>query len=322
MAQAIGMNPRHPRLEELRAWLAGSALPPALAEAQHLRWRWVAGGDVNLRVRVTGETPEGLQHWFVRFAGQYSTALGAHLPTEATAHRAAAAAGLAPTLVHVDESLGILVSDWWPGRPWRWRQARRGLEAFATLAARLHALPVPAGLPTLHPATAVRQLLAELSPLQETDTLQQAAHRAMLNALERAATFGTTTVNGDVASTGSCASAMSTPVLVHSDPHAGNILQAVDGSLRLVDFEYAGAGAPVHDLAVFATSHDLTGQQRQALLAAYAAAGGGAVSPQELQLACGVADALWLAWTLRVHGTAWPQVPRARRVAARLAALS
>ena len=316
------MNPRHPRLEELRAWLAGSELPPALAEARNLRWRWLAGGAVNLRVRVTGETPAGERHWFVRFAGHGSAALGAQLDTEALAHRAAAAAGLAPHLVHIDAALGVLVSDWWPGRPWRWRQARRGLEAFATLAARLHALPVPAGLPTLHPATAVRQLLAELSPLQETDTLQQAAHRTMLKALESAATSVTTKANDAAATTGSSASALSTPALVHSDPHAGNILQAVDGSLRLVDFEYAGAGAPVHDLAVFATSHDLTGQQRHALLAAYAAAGGDTVSQQELQLACGVADALWLAWTLRVHGAAWPQVPRARRVAARLAALS
>ena len=316
------MNPRHPRLEELRAWLAGSELPPALAEARNLRWRWLAGGAVNLRVRVTGETPAGERHWFVRFAGHDSAALGAQLGTEALAHRAAAAAGLAPHLVHIDAALGVLVSDWWPGRPWRWRQARRGLEAFAALAARLHALPVPAGLPTLHPATAVRQLLAELSPLQETDTLQQAAHRAMLKALECAATSVTTKANDAAATTGSSASALSTPALVHSDPHAGNILQAVDGSLRLVDFEYAGAGAPVHDLAVFATSHDLTGQQRHALLAAYAAAGGDTVSQQELQLACGVADALWLAWTLRVHGAAWPQVPRARRVAARLAALS
>jgi hypothetical protein len=227
MAQATTVNPSHPRLDDFRAWLAGSELPPAMAAARKLRWRGLAGGEVNLRVRVTGETPEGLQHWFVRFACQNSTALGTHLTTEAKALRAAAAAGLAPTLVHVDEALGILVSDWWPGRPWRWRQARRGLEAFATLAARLHALPVPAGLPTLHPATAVRQLLAELSPLQETDTLQQAAHRAMLNALERAATFGTTTVNGDVASTGSCASAMSTPVFATS-PTTSAVLLIID----------------------------------------------------------------------------------------------
>lgn len=296
MAQAIGVSPKHPRLEEFCGWLAGSHLPPALAAARQLRWRWLAGSAVNLRVRVTGQTAAGEQHWFVRFAGRDSTALGAHLTAEATAHRAAAAAGLAPTLVHVDEVIGILVSEWWPGRPWRWRQARRGLETFAALAARLHAVPVPSGLPALHPETATRQLLAELPPLAGVDRNLMSVPSPTMD--------------------------VSSPVLVHSDPHAGNILQAVDGSLRLVDFEYAGAGAPVHDLAVFATSHDLTGSQRQALLAAYAAAGGRTISFQELQLACGVADALWLAWTLRVHGTAWPQVPRTRRVAARLAALS
>ena len=317
------MSPKHPRLEEFCGWLAGNDLPPALAAARQLRWRWLAGSAVNLRVRVSGATAEGEQHWFVRFAGRDSTALGAHLTAEATAHRAAAAAGLAPTLVHVDEVMGILISDWWPGRPWRWRQARRGIEAFSKLVAHLHAIPVPLGLPALHPATAARQLLAELPPLQGAETLENTAHRAMLNALERASR----PMQEDITApndTGvpSPTSAVSSPVLLHSDPHAGNILQAVDGSLRLVDFEYAGAGAPVHDLAVFATSHDLTGPQRQTLLAAYAAAGGGAISQKELQLACGVADTLWLAWTLRVHGAAWPQVPRARRVAARLAALS
>ena len=304
------MSPTHPRLDEFRAWLTGSSLPLALAEAQNLRWRWLARGAVNLRVRVTGETPNGTRHWFVRFAGQDSAVLGAHLTAEAIAHHAAAAAGLAPTLVQVDAVLGILVSDWWPGRAWRWRQARRGLEAFAALAARLHAIPVPPGLPDLQPAAATQALLRELVAGTEATNAQQAAtHRAMQLAFDAT---NPPTVDEDVAS----------PVLVHSDPHAGNLLQGTDGSLRLVDFEYAGAGEPVHDLAVFATSHDLTGQARVDLLAAYATAGGRAISAQELQQACRVADALWLAWTLRVHGAAWPKVPRARRVAARLAALS
>jgi thiamine kinase-like enzyme len=323
MAQTTSVKPSHPRLEEFRGWLAGSHLPPALAAARKLRWRWLAGSAVNLRVRVTGETAAGERHWFVRFAGRDSAALGAQLTAEATAHRAAAAAGLAPSLVHVDEAMGILVSDWWPGQPWRWRQARRGIEAFSTLVARLHAIPVPLELPALHPVTAVRQLLAELPPWQGAETLKNAAHRAMLNALECASRPTEENITApNVTGIPSPNAAVSAPVLVHSDPHAGNILQSVDGSLCLVDFEYAGAGARVHDLAVFATSHDLTGQQRQALLASYAAAGGGTIGHHELQLACGVADALWLAWILRVHGAAWPQVPRARRVTARLAALS
>ncbi len=312
------MSKPHPRLEEFRAWLAGPGLPAPLQQAKALRWRVLPGPAVNLRLRVSGATPSGEQHWFVRFASSGNAALGAHLAPEALAHAAAAAAGLAPELVHADAARGVLVSEWWPGQPWRWRQARRGLNAFAALAAQLHAVPVPAGLPALDPVAAARQLLADL-PWPETisNTLHQAALRAMRSALERETPEGKA-LSGDTGP-GTTATA---PVLVHSDPHAGNLLQAADGALRLVDFEYAGAGRPVHDLAVFATSHDLSAQQRQGLLAAYAAAGGGAVTPAELAQACGVADALWLAWTARVHGTRWVEVARARRVAARLAALS
>lgn len=312
------MSKRHPRLDEFRAWLAGSGLPAPLQQAEALRWRVLPGPAVNLRLRVSGTTSSGEQHWFVRFASSGNAALGAHLAPETLAHAAAAAAGLAPELVHADAALGVLVSEWWPGQPWRWRQARRGVDAFAALAAQLHAVPVPAGLPVLDPVQATRQLLAELCwPETASSTLHRAALRAMRSALERAAPEGK--ASGEDTRPGTTASAL---VLVHSDPHAGNILQAADGALRLVDFEYAGAGRPVHDLAVFATSHDLSGQQRQRLLAAYAAAGGCAVTSAELTQACGVADALWLAWTTRVHGTSWVDLPRARRVAARLAALS
>ncbi len=316
------LNAPHPRLDEFRAWLAGPGLPPALQQAERLRWRLLPGSAVNLRLRVSGTTPTGEQEWFVRFAGNSSAALGAHLAPEALAHAAAAAAGLAPALVHVDIALGVLVSEWWPGKHWRWRQARRGVATFAVLLARLHAVPIPAGLPALDPLKAARQLLAEL-PFEDhtTNTLHSAAVRAMHSALDRAAP---NPADASIQETKRPhASAAPLPqVLVHSDPHAGNLLQAADGSLRLVDFEYAGSGAPVHDLAVFATSHDLSRPQRQTLLAAYAAAGGCSMTPGELAHACGVADALWLAWTARVHGAGWLEQPRARRVAARLAALS
>lgn len=316
------LNAPHPRLDDFRAWLAGPGLPPALQQAERLRWRLLPGSTVNLRLRVWGTTPTGEQEWFVRFAGNSSAALGAHLAPEALAHAAAAAAGLAPALVHVDIALGVLVSDWWPGKPWRWRQARRGIAAFAALVARLHTIPVPAGLPVLDPVKAARQLLAELPfANRATDTLYSAAVLAMHRALDRAAPDAAEDTWPDEPRPTANAAPL-TRVLVHSDPHAGNVLQAADGSLRLVDFEYAGSGAPVHDLAVFATSHDLSRQQRQALLTAYSAAGGGTVTPDELAHACGVADALWLAWTACVHGAGWLEQARAKRVAVRLAALS
>lgn len=317
------MSPLHPRLDEFQVWLTGSSLPPALQEAERLRWRLLPGHAVNLRLRVSGRTRNGEQHWFVRFAGSSNAALGAHLATEALAHTAAAAAGLAPHLVHADTARGILVTQWWPGHAWRWRQARRGIQAFAELLARLHAVPVPAGLPVLDPVLAARQLLAAMPfPETTTNTLHGATLHVMRRALNRAPHAEAGASDRVPGTRPEAAATSAAPVLVHSDPHAGNILQAADGTLCLVDFEYAGTGTAVHDLAVFATSHDLSGQQRQTLLAAYAAAGGSVFTAGELAQACGVADALWLAWTARVHGASWLDVSRARRVAARLAALS
>ena len=305
-AGAHSKLPDHPRAIELTAWLASSGLPPALQAARDLRWSEIPGGAVNLRARVIGRVGTETRQWFVRFAGHGSAALGARLAAEALAHAAAAAAGLAPSLFHVDAERGVLVTDWWPSRPWTWRGARRELSAFGTWAARLHALTPPAGLPLLDPLVATNKLVQGLIE-SENPVIQRMAQglAATLAGLSPALPLGP-----------------ARPVLVHSDLHAANLLRGRDGTTRAVDFEYAGVGEPCHDLAVFASCHDLAPLHRRELLGAYAVAGGLAPGVAEFDEWCRLADVLWLAWIVAVHGEAWQEAGRAQRVAQRLGAVS
>lgn len=59
-----------------------------------------------------------------------------------------------------------------------------------------------------------------------------------------------------------------TPVLCHNDTNPKNFLLD-DQALWLIDWEYAGMGDPLFDLAVVSRSHNLTRHQRRALLHAY-----------------------------------------------------
>lgn len=296
----------HPRAAELTAWLAADDRPEVLRAVRDLRWTAIPGGAVNLRARISGRVATETRYWFVRFAGRGSETLGARLGAEAVAHAAAAAAGLAPALVHVDLDRGILLSDWWPSRPWTWRGARRDLAALGGWAARLHALPAPRGLPPLDPLVAARQLVAPLHGARDPGQRELGRHL------------------GDVLGRLSPALPLlaAEPALVHSDLHAANLLRGRDGTVRAVDFEYAGAGPPCHDLAVFASYHDLAPLHRRELLGAYAVAGGLTPGLEEFAEWCRLADVVWLAWTVRVAGAAWRTVPRAERVAKRLTAVS
>ncbi len=294
----------HPRLGEVLPLLLGPEALPPFRGAHEVRWRIISGGAVNLRLRVQARTTHGPQAWFMRLAGADSAALGANASSEALAHAAAASAGLAPELVYTDTVRGLLVTRWWPGRPWTWRQARHGLPAYAALAAGLHALPVPIELAIVDLVQATRHLLADLQQPTTAHTADR-LHRLVDDAEHRLGEAA-----ADVSS------------IVHSDPHGGNVLCSTSGALRFVDFEYAGRGNPVHDLAMFVTSHDLNRDQCLALLEAYNTHRP-APTLLHLQTACQLADTLWLAWTLQVQGgAALEQMPRARRVWTRLAALS
>lgn len=83
------------------------------------------------------------------------------------------------------------------------------------------------------------------------------------------------------------------PSLCHNDVHRLNIVD--NGSIRLIDWEYAGVGSPPFDLASVCVYHAYSAAQREVLLAAYARPD--SVSPLLLEQACELFDyirGLWL----------------------------
>jgi thiamine kinase len=71
-------------------------------------------------------------------------------------------------------------------------------------------------------------------------------------------------------------------VLCHHDVHGGNMVIDPARRLWLVDWEYAGLGDPVFDLASFASQHALTLAESRLLHASYVQAGGEVTWPRLL----------------------------------------
>ena len=84
--------------------------------------------------------------------------------------------------------------------------------------------------------------------------------------------------------------------LCHNDVHALNVVEGDDG-LRLLDWEYAGVGQPMFDLASICVYHQYDGAQRERLLTAYAHDRAPS-APHQLELACWLFEYvrdLWMA---------------------------
>src|SRR5690606_21605043 len=82
--------------------------------------------------------------------------------------------------------------------------------------------------------------------------------------------------------------------LCHNDVHGLNIVDS--GSLRLIDWEYAGIGEPMFDLASICVYHHFTRPERERLLEAYS------TTPQsnaahQLELACWLFEYVKDLWT-------------------------
>lgn len=158
--------------------------------------------------------------------------LGVDPSREVAAQRLAAAAGIAPQVLEFDLKRGTMTMRWIEGTPlepdWVLRPMRRA--AVASLLERLRMLP-PQDLPTLD---VVARCLA--------------LHRALQGlSVERADDFASELQ--DVLQEARGVDLDETPCLVHGDLSAANTVVRADGSLMLIDFEYAHAGSAQWDLA-------------------------------------------------------------------------
>jgi len=187
-------------------------------------------------------------------------------------------AGIGPDVLRCDPERGLLVTRY-VGATWNARDAssNENIERVARLLHRLHALSVPAGVRTVDLAATVRGYLRTLDERGISSGLTLPALRDCADETARQLRKG------------------STACLCHNDVHYLNVVEG--DSLRLIDWEYAGVGEPLFDLASLCIYHRYQRSQRERLLSAYAASSE-AVSWQRLELACWLFDYirdLWMA---------------------------
>lgn len=200
--------------------------------------------------------------------------------SEAAVLRLVAQAGIGPEVLHADLGRGVLVTRYL-GATWSDSdvQVPENLDRLAAVLRRLHSLETSPGVRVVDLATTVHgyvRTLAERGIRGEltSQSLRESADEAALQLRES-----------------------STACLCHNDVHHLNIVEGA--SLRLIDWEYAGVGEPLFDLASVCVYHRLRRSQRERLLSAYAAPSE-AVSWQRLELACWLFDYirdLWMAVT-------------------------
>lgn len=194
------------------------------------------GSGLNRLRRIA--TPDGRQVERIWHPGALAE-LGADMHMEVAAQRLAAQHGLAPPVLAFEPAARLMRMPWIEGAPlepdWPRRAARRA--AMRDVLERLRAVPA-ASLPPLDLPARVQRLHARLAV---RDAARAAAHSAAVEgalAAWRCASQATPARAGGAA-----------PCLVHGDLVPGNVLVRGDGSLLLLDWEYAHAGGPWDDLA-------------------------------------------------------------------------
>lgn len=216
----------------------------------------------------------------VRISNQSEADLQIDRNSEAAVLRLVARTDIGPEVLRADLGHGVLVTRYL-GATWSERDALlpENIDRLAVLLRRLHALDTPPGVRVVDLAATVHgylRTLAERGIRSEltSQSLRECADETALQLREG-----------------------SRPCLCHNDVHHLNVVEGA--SLRLIDWEYAGVGEPLFDLASVCVYHGYRRSQRERLLSAYAASSE-AVSWQRLELACWLFDYirdLWLAVT-------------------------
>ncbi len=222
---------------------------PGAAAGARCDWLPLPGGLTNRSFLAT--TREG--RFVVRLGTAHDALLAIDRRAEAATQRLAAAARVAPRVVHADEASGLLVAEYVDGRTWEPAdftvpgQIDRLGERLAALQA--IAVPATAGLAVLDPLTLARGYVARI--LAAAPDEQRALAPLLVEAERRQLDSG-------------CAARR--PVLAHSDLHGSNLVEG--GRLWLIDWEYAGLADPLHDVACVLAYYPAAAPQARRLLAA------------------------------------------------------
>jgi thiamine kinase-like enzyme len=198
--------------------------------------------------------------------------------SEAVVLQHVARASIGPQVLRCDPVRGILVTRYL-GATWTEQDAQsdENINRIAGLLRRLHALDVPAGVRAVDLASTAQGYVRTLE--------ERGTHSGLTSPSQR-----------DCADeTAAQLRKGSVPCLCHNDVHHLNIIGS--DPVKLVDWEYAGVGEPLFDLASLCVYHRYSKQQRERLLSAYGAPTD-AIDWQRLELACWLFDYirdLWLA---------------------------
>jgi thiamine kinase len=203
----------------------------------------LCGGTVNTSYRV--ETSAG--RFVVRLHDPQARLLGADHQREAQLHAAAAAAGLAPALVHVDAGHRFVIMEYVPGEPWTSQDFSRA-DRLQQLASALH---------TLH--TIAPPIVA---PFDVWNVLEHHYHR-LRDVPADAADFAALMRRAAEALRASGTQSRGR-AFVHNDVHHSNLI----GSERpcLLDWEYAAVADPLFDLACILAYYPQAADHADALL--------------------------------------------------------
>ncbi|MBK6349250.1 MAG: choline kinase family protein [Steroidobacteraceae bacterium] len=229
-----------------RAALATHAATAVLAVAT---FEPVAGSLSNFAWHVSAPG----QDRFVRYARAGNEQLGADLHAESELLHLVARAGLAPRVVRCDPSARLLVTQWLAsakGDPSA-GGCDRTIRQVAAMLCQLHELTPPAGVRVVDFAVQARRLGAAL-PAEAVRPALAACAEEVLSRL------------GPVHAQALC----------HHDVHAQNLVTDRAGRLWLVDWEYAGLGDPVFDLASCASQLELSAARAGLLCDEYVRVGG------------------------------------------------
>jgi thiamine kinase len=198
--------------------------------------------------------------------------------SEAVVLEVVARAGIGPPVLRCDPVRGLLVTRYL-GATWTEQDAQsdENIDRLADVLRRLHALEIPGGVRTVDLASTVHGYLGTLDARGIHGGLTSPALRRRADETAMQLQRG------------------STRRLCHNDVHHLNIVAG--DPIRLIDWEYAGIGEPLFDLASVCVYHRYERSQRERLLSAYAASSA-TISWQRLELACWLFDyirELWIA---------------------------
>ncbi|MGH8174669.1 MAG: phosphotransferase [Steroidobacter sp.] len=212
----------------------------------------------------------------VRMGAANESALRIDRASETRVLAAVAAAGIGAPVLQCDPARHLLVTRYL-GPPWSQQDAQSviNIRRLADVLRRLHRIDTPPGVRTVDLGATVAGYLGTLD-------LHGASSNLTGPTLRTRARIAAESLRRD-----------SAPCLCHNDVHHLNVVDG--GELRLIDWEYAGTGEPLFDLASVCVYHRYDRAQRELLLSEYSR--GAPASATRLELALWLFEYIRDLWT-------------------------